>query len=182
MAKRTKVLKWSASSHWAERAIGLTGDTVTLIKRLVKISRDTVIRPQEIYATFGITDDPIDELALFMIVPIDPSLLPLSLPTDELVEHFLETALWVDQELWRSIGTDAGPIKLDDEATTTALNEVYSDAAVQENTWLCAVVFSNTTSTISFIGHLDYDVEYRQVTYNNDGSEMVQGPHSLGGA
>lgn len=183
MTKRTRIIRWKATAKWADSGLNLTGGALTLLKALVKISRDTTIKPTFLTASFGIFDDPTDEFIRFAILPIDPSVLPITLGTNAAVDAFVEATEWIDSEVWRAIGTDAGPTGVDEEARSVKLDGVYSQQSVGDgNTWLCAVVNSSTTSSIFFFGDMDYLIEYRQTTYNNDRSEMSQGPHSLGGS
>lgn len=184
MTKRSKVLRWKAEAKWAEIAMVLLAGRLTLIKKLVHIDRYTTIRCRNLNATYGITDDPIDEQLRWMILAIDPrTILVTALGGNEQEILWME-AEWVNHDAWRAIGTDHGPTKIDEDAESVKLNGVYNweSSGNRSGTWLCAMVIGSTTSSITFTGDLDYDVEYRQITYNNDGSEMSQGPHSLGGA
>lgn len=183
MSKRTKVLRWRATAVWSEWQLTLSSDVITLIKKLIAISRDITIKPVSLTASFGIADDPTDERIAFMVGPFDPDTLPLAVTGDADRENVVESTIWDDFEGWRAIGTDAGPTDVDEEARSVKLGGVFAVESVGSDTMaICAVVLSTTTSAIFFHGEMIYDVEYRQITYNNDGTEMSQFPGSLGGA
>ncbi len=181
MAKRSRILRWTQAVEWAEADLTLGTNALTLIKRLIKIARDTVITPRSLTASFSILDDPIDERIYFTITDGDPSDFPVAGITGALLESMLENALWSDLEAWRSIGTDSGPIATDEEARSVKTNRDYStDEFGHDADWLVAAVVSNTTSRISFNGALIVDVAYRQYTFNQDDASFEQSPEELG--
>lgn len=180
MAKRTRLIKWTTTVNWANLNILLVADVVTRIKLLMRLRTDTLITAKALTATFGIIDDPLDEQILMIVTDLDDGQLPLTVTDDSVMESILENALWVDAEGWVVIGTDAGPTKLDDEAAGVELDRQYGGSGFTPPGALVAVVKSDTTSRIYFIGSLTLDIAYRQVTYNNDDAMFDQDPSELG--
>lgn len=180
MAKRTKLIKWSTTVTWSEIELLLVADAYTLIRILMRLRTDTLITARSLNATFGITDGPILERIFFLVTDLDEAQLPLVVTDQNVGEAILENALWVDNEFWASIGTDAGPIKLDDEAVSVKLNRKYGGAGLTPPSAIVAVVKSDTTSRIIYTGQLLLDVAYQQTSYNNDNAMFNQSPVELG--
>lgn len=177
MARRSKIFRWIEEKSIMDRRNG--NGATQLIEILWTLMPDMTIKPKSIDISCGITDDPTDEEIIWALIFGDPENLPLLSTTSP---QNLKEAIWTKVEAWRSIGTDAGPTEVMDDDTIEALSGIYTYGGDDRQVALLFMTRTITTSSMLALGRVVAEIEYRQLTWNDDGSEMGQSPANIGGA
>jgi len=175
MGKRSKSFKHTEIKQVVDQQRTLAASTIELIAQLWTISKDQDVKPIRIKMSCGIDDDPLDETIMWALGLADPN----NLPT---MTQFLREAIWSHVEAWRVIGTPANSVETVDDEDDAKLSTTFASSEAQIDTAIVLVVDSTTTSRTVTVGQIEAVITRRQITYNNDGSEMGQSPFNLGGA
>jgi len=160
MGHRTQIFRWTERVAFDSGGVTLGAAVHTLAARLMEITRNLSARMVDIDVVYGLSDDPTDEEVRFLIGLANPTVLPQS-----------DTTLWSDwfkEHEWRSIGTDSGPIQLITPFESSEVDVKYANPDDGDGPMtVVATLFSNTTSNVLFRGHVTFDLEYKQHTYND---------------
>ncbi len=158
--KRVKVFRWTETKPVSLIAT-LSASTWTLVGQLWHLDQDITVKLTNISGSFGLNDDPGDERVDWIIGAFDPQ----NLPAEE--NAGILASVWVHNDTWRSIGTDAGPTEVTTERSDK-LDSSHTAAEIEDNLAVILAVRSSTTSATQTKAVVTALIEYRQSRYNND--------------
>ncbi len=123
------------------------GTTVTLLDQFAWVPRMGSVTPVEVDITYGISDDPSDEIVEFFIESVDIDNLPN-------IAALRETAIWAAAQAWRSIGTDAGPTQTLSRETNDIFHPatfIFDEVAGYTQRQAVALLAHSTTTSTLFV-------------------------------
>jgi len=145
-----------------------TGESVAGLETLIELAPvppRANIQAIALDITYGITDDPADELVEFFLAFVDRDNIPAAADLRRIAE-------WQEAQNWRSIGTDAGPIETFDHAQkdffTAPVHSTHSLAARVGRFIWALIAVSSTTSLLHVQGTFSWaeSLEVRTFTEN----------------
>jgi len=137
---------------------------------LIKVRRHSDISISYLTIDYGVTDDPTDELVLFMLT-LHPDTLAL---TGEALDNFIDTSFWLAAQNWRAVGTPANVIQtLSREQVIIGEAVRYTDESIRLDTWSVGIlVASDAQSAVRVDGTVNWtETLYQRSWPSRAGSE-----------
>ncbi len=122
--------------------------------RLIPVHRHSDIEMGFLSISYGVTDDPIDELIIIMLT-MHPDTLPL---TGDDFGHFLDAAFWNASQNWR-LGDATGWVQtLEREQALIAEEAIFTDASLKQDSYhIGLLVVSSVTSSVRVDGVVNWN-------------------------
>ncbi len=154
---------------------GTTNTPEVLGDPLAWIQPLSTITPLEWDCTYGLSDDPLDELAEWMLAAVDIEAVPTLTSVRAL-------SIWWRAQQWRSIGTDSGPVQTLTQDSVDFLNpESYNYlqmAGFTQRYAVCCLIVGSVASDFRTVGVLTYQEDLIQRVFGGDGWTFEDPDHS----
>lgn len=146
----------------------LVADTLTLMDTAYRMQPMSELAVREIDVSFGIKDDPTDEIVEWYIgtTTVD------NLPAKSSIQNVAD---WYARQVWRSIGTDSGPVQtFERQHVENLIPKVVSNMELsrrRESMGICLTIWANTGSGVHASGHISFQEALVQRNWRSDSSE-----------
>lgn len=169
--KSTKIIPVLKTLSFHRTGAAIAADpTLTLLVAIAPIPPLARSKVVELDITFGVADDPTDEIVEFFLIAADPNNLPP-------VSAARNNAIWQSAQLWRDIGAAPAVIlqTLNRELVDFLFSEVFETTSIDARRRslsfvLCAT--SNVGSTGHIQGNAVVQSELLQRTFNGRGTKI----------
>ncbi len=139
--------------------------------RMIPVHRHSDITIEVLTLDYGITDDPADELILFMLT-MHPDTLVL---TGDDLQNFIDQSFWMSAQNWRLL-TAVGVIQTLSREQAVILQEaIFTDGLLKQDSYhIGLIVASDTTSAVRADGNVTWtEILYQRRWPNRNSSEWA---------